>query len=698
MDEALDPVLYFDRGNGFNEQDCMPLEERPGQNFYVLLLREMRAVRQVRLDPATFPARFQCSARTFFLPVSLDRLTRRLAKGTTDPSFAFFGAVNGTDLQRRSVVASNIGAHYSHVIAMPKRWSEVVSPASKEPPAVAPAVEPVLSIVVPTYNTPTEYLQALIDSFVGQEQPAAELVLSDDGSTRAETLDFLKGLEGRPNIRTVLGPVNRGIAATTNAGIEAARGTWIGLLDHDDALAPFALRQVHAAMASHPDAMMFYTDEVIADENLQPQGYILKPAFDPVMLSGVNYVNHFSVYRADRLRQVGLLRQGFEGSQDYDLLLRYTAGLDDRQVVHVPYPAYLWRRMPTSYSTANLDSSVSNARKALADHYGQLLGRIDIEPALDPNLHRPRIDGAITRWPRISIVIPNRNSFTLLSKVLDGLFNATDYPDFEVIVVDNGSDDRRVLELYNETKARHANFRVDIQRRPFNFSRQVNRGVHLSNGEHILLLNNDIEVMSGDWLKEMVSCLRYPDTGIVGARLLYPNLRLQHVGVIVGLGGLAGHWYEGAPTDFPGPFGRLNVRQSLSAVTGACMLITRSCLQQVGPLDEANFAIAYNDIDFCLRAMQLGYRTIWTPFATLIHHGSASRGSDETAANRERFDREKLALRTRHQTQTFHDPFYTPWFTRDRAEPGLVLHDQLPRPRPGPRRRSDQAKTDVTTS
>jgi|FEC22Drversion2_1045045.scaffolds.fasta_scaffold00324_23 O-antigen biosynthesis protein len=695
LDEALDPVLYFDRGQGFSEEDCMALEERPGDNFYVLLLKEMRGVKQVRLDPATRPVRFKYRTRRVYFPISLDSLARRLSKDASDstPSFAFFGAVDGTDFQRRSVVAASIKAHYSHVIALPKRSIGETSPLAKTP-------QPTLSIVVPTYNTPPNYLAALIESFDAQEPNVAELILSDDGSTNTATLDFLRGLAGKANIQTHFGATNRGIANATNTGIHSARGRWIGLLDHDDVLAPFALRQVISAIFEHPEAMLFYTDEVIADATLEPQGYILKPSFDPVLLSGVNYINHFTIYRSDRLRQIGCLRDGFDGSQDYDLILRYTTGLDDRQIVHVPYPAYVWRRAGTSYSTNNLDLSVKNARKALAEHFHASIGSITVDPAIDINLHRPRLDASIKRWPRVSIVIPNRNSLSLLTTVLKGLLTGTDYPDYEIIVVDNGSDDRRVLQFYNEMKERHSHIRVDIQKSPFNFSRQVNRGIHLSNGEHVLLLNNDIQVISDEWLKEMVSCLRLPNVGIVGAKLLYPNKRLQHAGVIVGLGGLAGHWYEGAMANFPGPFGRLNVRQSLSAVTGACMLVSRACLQDVGKFDEQHFAVAYNDVDFCLRAAARGLRTVWTPFATLIHHESASRGSDETPANRERFDKEKQMLRTRHQTQSFNDPYFSPWFTRDRSSPGLVLHDQLPSSRRGsllhvPR---DPTNTDVITS
>lgn len=248
-------------------------------------------------------------------------------------------------------------------------------------------------------------------------------------------------------------------------------------------------------------------------------------------------------------------------------------------------------------------------------------------------------------------------------------------------MIDNGTTDARVLDLYDQTAKTAVSFKAEIKPAPFNFSRQVNRGIALATGELILLLNNDIAIIEPNWLREMVSCFSYPDTGIVGARLLYPSRRLQHAGVIVGLGGLAGHWFMDRREEVPGPMARLHVRQSLTAVTGACMLISRHCIDQVGTFDEEGFAIAYNDIDFCLRAVSKGFRVIWTPFATLIHHESASRGSDETRANRERFKRDKNRLRERHNTGTFEDRAFSPWYRRDRSEPAEFLPDRLPKAR-----------------
>jgi GT2 family glycosyltransferase len=563
--------------------------------------------------------------------------------------------------------------HFQHVIKL--------AAAQHGPAARDPKHKPLISFVVPVFNTKPEYLDQLLASFRSQPQELCELILSDDGSTSPKTQKWLDNHTTAPIARLVRNKQNCGIAAATNSGIACAKGRWIGLVDHDDALAPFAVAQIAKALENAPHCQFLYTDEVITNDDLRPLDYFLKPAWDQVLLSGVNYINHLSLYRRDRLVEIGGLRDGFQGSQDYDLLLRYTSGLRPEEILHLPFPAYLWRRNGKSFSVEFLETATLNARRALAESYAQGQRLAVVDQALSPDLHRVRFDLQRAEWPAVSVVIPSRDALPLISKVLEGLTKGTDYPALEIIVVDNGSEDPEVLALYERYRQGTVPFTVSINDESFNFSRSVNRGISMAKGGLVLLLNNDIEILETNWLKEMVSCFDYPETGIVGAKLLYPDRRIQHVGVIAGLGGLAGHWFVGREENFPGPLGRLRVRLSLSVVTGACMLISRTCIDEVGLFDEDVFGIAYNDVDYCLRAISRGFRVVWTPFAALIHHESASRGSDETLENIERFRRDQKNLRERHQTQDFRDRAFSPWYSTDRSDPVPIMLDELPEAR-----------------
>lgn len=679
---AVDPVLYLDHGEGFSETDTVVLETC-GRTVCVVALRSLPRLRRIRIDPASRRMRFRISVKASLGPIAVRRHLAHASRWQ-DPSVA--GATRfshlGEDPLWSELPGRKLAKH--SFLSVADHYEKVVGLAALRQPARpgAPAPErKLISFVVPAYDTPLAYLRDLLTSFRIQDQNLAELVLSDDGSTAGDTMAFLEAHRDDPNVVILRHDANRGIAAATNAGIAAARGEWVGFLDHDDALAPHGVAVLAEAIATHPDAKFVYTDEVIANKSLQPTDYSLKPAFDPVLLSGVNYINHLSLFRRDRLVSRGGLREGFQGSQDYDLLLRYLDGLARHEILHVPYPAYLWRRDGKSFSASFMEKATAHARKALASHYQRDGREPPVDAALTSHFHRVRFDLARTSRPRVSVILPNRDSYPLIARILADLETKTDYPDLEIIVIDNGSTDPRVLDLYRAYAARHPATIIAIEPEPFNFSRSINKGVSRATGELVLLLNNDIEVIEPGWLAEMASCFAYPGTGIVGARLLYPNQTIQHAGVIIGLGGLAGHWFGGKPPEFPGPMGRLHVRQSLSAVTGACMLVSRACLDATGRFDEEEFAIAYNDIDFCLRAGQRGYRVVWTPFATLVHHESASRGSDDTPQNIARFKREQGRLDARHFTKEFDDPAFNPWYTRDRSVPGIVLLDHLPKAR-----------------
>ena len=508
-----------------------------------------------------------------------------------------------------------------------------------------------LSLVVPVYNAPKAHLDGLLKSFRSQQLPGAELVLSDDASQSQETRTWLQGIIDKQNVKVVWNEKNQSISAATNAGIHAASGKWIAFIDHNDVIAPHALKLIRNALLENPQTKFLYTDEVVVSEDLKPQLHMAKPAFDPVLLSGMNYINHFSVYQRGRLVERGLLDSDYDGSQGYELLLRYLNGLEDCEVLHLPYPAYWRRNTKGNCSRMLLEKATQNARKGLSKSY-----EADVVAGLHKDLHRVNFPARDEDLPVISIIIPSRNSYPLIKRVLSDLYEKTDYPNFEVIVVDNGTSDADVLSLYKSLEDRHPNFTASVQEEHFNFSRSVNRGFSLAKGEHYLLLNNDVEVIEEDWLKEMVSCLNYPDAGIVGAKLLYPNNTIQHAGVIVGASGLAGHWYYKKPAGFEDPMKRLLVRNGMTCVTGAVMLISGACREKVGDFDEEHFAIAYNDVDYCIRAYKAGFRSVWTPFSSLYHHESVSRGSDKSVKNQIRFRKEKQNLRRIHSTFKFNDP------------------------------------------
>lgn len=670
----IQPKLYVNHGQGFREEET--LAAGSGEDFLIVAdVGAFGTICTLRLDPSSESCQLSLEVRSIHSAIALEeyildqqRQNKNLIVAQFDRLPRFWKKLPTIRLGKRKTVAARY-MEQAHLLA------DALSTGRQG------IADPWLSIVVPVYNAPARYLNELVSSFQKQDIESIELILSDDGSDSSETLGWLASHLRTPRIKIVSSTVNNGIALATNAGINAARGEWVALLDHDDVIAPSGVRVIWNAMAKHPDAEFFYTDEMVVNDRLEPAGLMLKPAYDPVLLTGVNYINHFSIYRRQRLNEVGLLRSGFEGSQDYDLLLRYLEGLDEAKIIHVPYPAYWWRRTGTTYSRKFIDRATGNARKAIREKFARAGKAVSVGEALTSTLHRVHFAAPVTMRPKISIIIPNRDSSRLMATLLKGIFERTDYDNLEVIVIDNGSKDPATLALYDEYASRFTCFSYHIKEANFNFSRAINEGISHAAGEHFLLLNNDVEIIERAWLGELVDCLSYDNVGIVGAKLLYPNRRIQHAGVISGFGGLAGHWYLDKPEGFGGPMNRLHVRNSMTCVTGAVMLISGECARQVGRWDEENFAVAYNDVDYCLRAHKAGFRIVWTPFASLIHHESISRGSDRTGENRKRFEREKENLQRLHQTQKFEDPAINPGYSKDRSDPKITPYSSLPSPR-----------------
>jgi glycosyltransferase involved in cell wall biosynthesis len=521
---------------------------------------------------------------------------------------------------------------------------------------------PLISVVMPAYETPERFLREAIASVQAQLYPHWELCVADDASPSphvARALD--EAARDDPRIRWVRRETNGHICAATNTALALASGEWVALMDHDDLLAEHALYEVAVAINAHPDAAVIYSDEDKVDAKGRRSDPYFKPDFDPDLLLGQNLVNHFGVYRRDLLAAIGGLREGLEGSQDHDLALRAVAACGAERVRHIPAVLYHWRQASgsASFSEAHLARCVDAARRAVAWHLGP---RAEVTAApLAPRYLRvtwPLPDPA----PLVSVIIPTRDHADLLGRCLQGLLQRTDYAPIEVLIADNGSEEAATHELF-ATLARDARVRILPLPGPFNYARLNNRAVAEARGEVLLLLNNDTEVIEPGWLREMVSHAVRPEIGAVGCKLLYPNRRLQHGGVVLGIGwpgGVAGHCFAGAPGEAAGPFGLLALARSASAVTAACLAVRRSVFEEVGGLDEENLPVAFNDVDLCLRIRERGYRNLWTPFAVLYHLESVSRGLDVEGEKARRFQREVAYMRRRWGEALDNDPYWNP--------------------------------------
>ena len=541
---------------------------------------------------------------------------------------------------------------------------------------------PLISILMPVYNTDPQLLRESVDSVRRQLYDNWELCIADDASTRKETVAALTAIaeEADQRIRIVRREENGHIARASNTALETARGDWIGLLDHDDLLAEDALVQVVEEINRSPDAGLIYSDEDKISELGERYDPYFKPDWNPDLLRSQNYLNHFSVYRADVVREAGGFRTGFEGSQDYDLALRVVERLSPQQIRHIPRILYHWRAVPES--TASIGTAkpytVQAAERALREHLDRagMRDAVPMEAPQCPGMWRIRYP-LPDPPPRVSIIIPTRNGLSLLLTGVESILRRTDYPDLEVIIVDNGSDDPATLG-YLETLEAQGRARIIRDDAPFNFSALNNRAVREASGSVVALVNNDIEVIHGDWLREMVSHAVRPGVGVVGARLWYPDDTLQHGGCVLGIGGVAGHVFLGLPRSDSRYFGRSSLLQNYSAVTAACMVLRRSVFDEVGGLDEQNLAVAFNDIDFCIRVREAGYWNVWTPYAELYHHESASRGSDLHGEKRERFMREVRYMQRRWGDVLRTDPAYNPNLSLETNGFDLAERPRLP--------------------
>ena len=534
--------------------------------------------------------------------------------------------------------------------------------------------KPKISIITPVYNVDSKWLNKCIESVRNQFYENWELCLHDDASTKKETIECLKKWEKKVDkrIKISFGKENQHISGASNEALKMATGEFIALLDNDDELSPDALFENVKLINKHPEADFIYSDEDKFNKKGERIDPFFKPDWSPDLFLSLMYTCHLGVYRKSIVDEIGGFRKGYEGSQDYDLVLRFIEKTSREKIFHIPKVLYHWRKVVGSTADASNAKNYAyiSAKKAIQGYLdrNKISGKV-----LDGSLLGSyRVKREIEKRKKVSIIIPFRDQSAILKKCIESILNKTDYLNYEILLVNNQSED---LETKSYLKTLEQNTRINIiqYNKPFNYSAINNYAVKKSQGDYILFLNNDTEIINKEWLSAMVEHVQRMEVGAVGAKLIYPNQTIQHGGVIMGIGGLAGHAFKHFPLDHPGYFNQLNTIKNYSAVTAACMMVRKKLFMKIGGFNEKDLPIAFNDVDFCLRLAEEGYYNIWTPYAILYHYESISRGSDEDLENKDpikyaRVTAERSYIKSKWSSYILNDPYYNPNLTRDRED------------------------------
>ncbi len=520
---------------------------------------------------------------------------------------------------------------------------------------------PKISLITPLYNTPPALFDELYASICSQTHEKWEWILVDDCSPKTSTVNYIaKKIKKDPRVSLILSETNGHISRATNKGIEAATGDIIAFADHDDLLASVAFASVALSSLEYPDAEWFYSDEDFLDLTGKRHSPHLKSVFNPELLKTHNYITHFSAVRKETLVKVGMLDPNCDGAQDYDLHLRLANELDADQIVHIPLILYHWRQIEGSTaldgdSKSYTDVAGLNALKKIADTCEHPFKPLSSSAA---NYYNGK---SICNYSLISIIIPFKDHVELLKTCVSSVDKTSKGVSYEYVLVDNGSSEIATLE-YLETLKDRKDVTLVKDNQNFNFSRLMNLGAENSNGDILLLLNNDIEATDDGWLDQLGRNAAQPHNGAVGLKLFYPDGTLQHTGIGVGLGGYAAHNYRSEPGTHPGRFGRLRNSANVAGVTAAALAVKKELYWKVGGFKE-EFQVAYNDVDFNLELLKAGYWNVCLYTCSLIHYESKSRGSDDRGEKIARFDKEKALLLERWKDYLMDDPFFHPLLT-----------------------------------
>lgn len=680
---GLKPEIFFDYGAGLDAKNTIQLDWNG--TCYSALLRLTKPVVGMRLDPCDSECEFQLNGLSVksvshvgvLLSFAYERwaMARRHGMPLSQFMKVVYSRIRkeglNTFLKKAEMRMQSKGAtpdrqDYASWI---ERYEENYDDKNIENILGGLNYVPTLSIVVPVYNTPEHLLKECMESVIAQSYPNWELCVANDKSSEEHVEKVLNRYSAKDErIKVVHRKGNGHICKASNSALELATGEYVGLLDHDDLLHKDALLNVAKELDQNPDIKLIYTDEDKINSNGERYEPHFKPDWNPELLLSQNYISHLTVIERSVIQGLSGFRPGYEGSQDHDLVLRATAMLEPKQISHIPKVLYHWRAIAGSMA---LDSSekeytTESGMKAVKDCLQHKDVSCKVDPGAIPNTYR--IIYALPKHePRVTLIIPTRDQLAITKQCIDSIVNRTEYDNYEVIIIDNGSESPKTLEYFEEINGK---FGISVYRydHPFNYSAINNFAVDKASGEIIGLINNDMEIIADGWLTEMVSHAARKEVGCVGAMLYYPNDTIQHAGVILGLGGVAGHSHKHFKRGAPGYFGRLTVVQNVSAVTGACLLVRKEIYREVGGLNEENLAVAFNDVDFCMKVRMAGYWNIWTPHAELYHHESLSRGADDNPEKYERFMRECEYLKKQWGAYLAFDPFYSPNLTKAKED------------------------------
>jgi len=526
---------------------------------------------------------------------------------------------------------------------------------------------PLISIVIPVFNPPLKILGETFDSIANQTYSNWECCLANGDPSNFKVKKFIEDYVHKDNRFKVLHlEKNLGIAGNTNMAITLASGSYVAFLDHDDLIAPFALFEIARRLNFDPDIDLFYSDEDNIDTRGFRYGPFFKPSYSPDYLRSVNYMCHFLVVRKKLGEQVGWLRSGFDGAQDYDFIFRISE--QARRIERIPMVLYHWRALQGS------TAADSNAKpyagpagiRSINEHLQRLNLHGKAETTYMPTWYRVNYD--IPNNPMVSVIIPNCDHPEDLKNLIESILQKSTYQNFELVIVENNSREPEIFTLYNHLMSIDQRIRVISWKKPFNYSQVNNWAVRHCRGEILLFLNNDIEIITPTWIEEMLMHAIQSGVGTVGAKLIFPNNTIQHAGVIIGIGDVAGHAYKGFTRDMKGHGGQLQLIHNTAANTAACLMVRQEVYNLVGGFDE-NYVLSFGDVDLCLKILEAGYVNVWTPYTELYHHESKTRGYERSPTQLARYQNEVLYFKWKWSTFLEKgDPYYNPNLTRKRED------------------------------